>query len=290
MSRLLRNMQRQKAQAELDGGWMADPLRLPFMRILEEAKHLGLSEAFRILVTCGACALTAGRQEQLYLDTIRGVRREDLEVIVRAFGQLQLDMEDRPFRDLLGPTYMAIAHKLDRDARGEFFTPHSLCYLLAKMHLGDDPREVMTPGEILTCNEPACGSGGMILAFAEVLVSGGVSPIHMRWVAQDLSALSCYATFVNTTLWGIPAQVVCGNTLSLETRWTWNNHFWHQARPLPEQPTQAEESRLVQMVEAFRALLAGEKPDVPEAAPKPEKPKPAAPFGAEFGPLFGGEW
>ncbi|MDO4247340.1 MAG: hypothetical protein Q4C89_15070, partial [Deinococcus sp.] len=66
MSRLLRNMQRQRAQADLDGGWMADPLRLPFMRILEGVKYLNLSEAFRILVTCGACALTAGQEEELY--------------------------------------------------------------------------------------------------------------------------------------------------------------------------------------------------------------------------------
>ena len=290
MSRMARNFQRQQARAEAESGWVADPMRLPFMRILEGVQHVRFLDAFRILVTCGACALTAGRQEELYLQTIAGLKRGDLETIVRAWGQLQLDMEDRPYRDLLGPAYMAVAHKLDRDARGEFFTPHSLSRFMAHMLFGGDPREVFTPGKILMCSEPAAGSGGMILAATQVLVGGGVSPLHTSWEARDISDLSCYAAFINTTLWGIPARVICGNTLSNEVRWQWDNVFWLQARPFPEQPSAATENRMARMVELFQKLLAGETPTA-QLAPEPEKPvlKPAAPFGAEFGPLFGGE-
>ena len=290
MNRLQRNFQRQQAQAEAENGWVTDPMRLPFMRILEGVQYIRFLDAFRILVTCGACFLTGGKQEELYLQTIAGLKRSDLEIITRAWGQLLLDMEDRPYRDLLGPAYMAVAHKLDRDSGGEFFTPYALSRFLAEMKLGKDPREAFTPGKILMCGEPACGSGGMILAFTEVLVDGGVSPLHTSWEARDISDLSCYAAFVNTTLWGIPTRIICGNTLSNDVRWQWDNMFWHQARPFPEQPSAATENRMARMVELFRALLAGEAPTA-QPAPKPEKPapKPAAPFGAEFGPLFGGE-
>ena len=123
MNRLQRNFQRQQAQAEAENGWVTDPMRLPFMRILEGVQYIRFLDAFRILVTCGACFLTGGKQEELYLQTIAGLKRSDLEIITRAWGQLLLDMEDRPYRDLLGPAYMAVAHKLDRDSGGEFFTP-----------------------------------------------------------------------------------------------------------------------------------------------------------------------
>lgn len=294
MSRLKRNFERQRAQSEMEKGVITDPLSLPFMKILQEIHSLRLAEAFRILVTCGACTLTAGKQEELYLDTIRGLKRSDLEKIQRAWGQLILDMEDRPFRDLLGPAYMEVGHQLDKSARGEFFTPHSLNYLLAAMNLGDNPREVFPKGRVLECNEPSCGSGGMILAFAEVLVDKGISPMHTRWVAQDISSLSCYATVINTTFWGIPTRVVCGNTLIPETRWTWDNLHWPQATPLPEEVPSEFGGRLVEVMQKLRALMTEEpsarEAEQPQPAPiKPSQPKPAAPFGAEFGPLFGGE-
>ncbi|MBZ9713785.1 N-6 DNA methylase [Deinococcus multiflagellatus] len=266
---------------------IGDPLKLPFAKVLQQVTRLRVSEAFRILVTAGACALTAGQQEALYLDTIKGLHRQDLETIAHAFAQLRLDMEAHPFVDLLGPVYMEIAHQLDKQARGEFFTPYALSYAMAKMTAGD-VRDLIEPGKILACNEPACGSGGMILAFSHVLVDGGVSPLHTRWVAQDISDTSCYATYINLTLWGIPATVVCGNTITRETRWAWPNLFWSMARPYGMSEDEARARRLLDAVRSLIAAPAPEPAPPPPAAPAPVVDAKPAPFGAEFGPLFGG--
>jgi hypothetical protein len=256
---MTRRFQKDAASRETHLG---DPLRLPFARILQEVRGVRVSQAYRVLVTTGACALAAGQQEALYLDTIKGLERHDLDVIVRAFHQLILDMEDRPFTDLLGPLYMEIAHRLDRSSGGEFFTPRSVSRLMAQLVIGNDAEAMYRDGHLLEHNEPAAGTAGMVLTFAEVLTEQGVSPLHSRWTIQDISARSCYAAYVNTTLWGIPAQIVCGDTLRDEVRWCWRNPFWSMAHPLPQRTEEelARQKREAQLTDLVRHFLTGALP------------------------------
>lgn len=240
-------------------GVIVDPLKLPFAKVLQEVQQIRVSEAFRILVTAGACALTAGQQEALYLSTIKPLNQYDLDVIVRAFRQLVVDMECRPFLDLLGPVHMEVMHRLDRQQNGAFYTPFCLNRVMVGLPTAQDPRTMFTPGEILTGNEPACGTCGMVLAFAEHLTNHGVSPLHMRWTVQDLSQTSCYASYINLTLWGVPATVICGDTLRMTAHWAWQNVHWHQARPWPTAEERrahvAEVMRQERFLRAFRELV-----------------------------------
>lgn len=261
MSRLKAAMDRDRGAQQAATGLVGDPLRLPFAQVLQEVQQIRVSEAYRRMVTAGACALTAGRAEGLYLDTIKGLSPHDLDVIVRAFQQLVVDMEHRPFLDLLGPLYMEIGHKLDKQDRGEFFTPFCLNRVMVDLLTAGDPRAMFTPGQILTANEPACGTCGMVLAFAEHLTNHGVSPLHMRWTVQDLSQTSCYASYINLTLWGVPATVVCGDTLRMTVHWAWQNVHWRQARPWPTAEERrahvAEVMRQERFLRTFRELFVG---------------------------------
>ena len=275
-------------------GPITDPLKLPYAKKLSEVRTLRLNEAFRILVTCAACALTVGQQEDLYLQTIKGLDRHDLETICHSFALLQQDMQQRPYRDLLGPVYMEIGHQLDRKHGAEFFTPHAISYLMAKMTYGQNTHSMFPADKPLDCGEPACGSGGMILAATQVFVEAGISPLHTRWVAQDISNTSCYSTFVNTSLWGIPALVKCGNTLSSDPpRWQWSNVFWHQARPLPDAAWIQRTRKVFDFIQGMAAEtfeVAPQKPAVQASVqPATTEPRQPAPFGPEFGPLFGSE-
>lgn len=259
---------------------IGDPLRLPFAQILQEVQQVRPAEAYRRFVAAGAALLTLvtpAPQEQLRLDALRGLCDHDRVCLARAWDQLITDMEARPYMDLLGPVYMELSHKLDRDKGGEFYTPHALSVVLARLQLGADPAAVFTPGNVLSLNEPTAGTGGMVLAFSQELRNAGISPLHTQWVVQDISDRSCHAAFINTTLWGIPAHVVCGNTLTLDYHWQWSNLHWPAARPWPTEEQRREQAeaqaRLERMVGAMRAFLR------PPAAP--------AAVG-DFGPLFGG--
>lgn len=261
MSRLQAAMDRDRGAQQAATGLVGDPLKLPFARILQEAQQIRVSEAYRRMVTAGACALTGGRAEALYLDTIKGLTAHDLDVIVRAFRQLAVDMEHRPFLDLLGPVHMEVMHQLDRQQSGAFYTPFCLNRLMADLMTAQDPRTMFVPGEILTANEPACGTSGMVLAYAEHLTNHGVSPLHLRWTVQDLSQTSCYASYINLTLWGVPATVVCGDTLRMTVNWAWQNVHWHQAKPWPTAEERrahvAEVMRQERFLRVFQELFVG---------------------------------
>lgn len=227
---------------------IGDPLRLPFARLLLETTQIRAGEAYRRLVTAGAAFLTAGQQEALRVDALKGLSAHDRDLIGRAWDQLVTDMEARPYVDLLGPVYMALSHKADRDHGGEFYTPRALSVILARLSLGAHPERAFTPGEILSFNEPTAGTAGMVLATAEVLAQAGISPMHTRWVVQDISDRACYAAYINTSLWGVPALIVCGDTLRLEVRWQWPNVHLAAARPWP-----TDEERRARVRDALRS-------------------------------------
>jgi len=93
---------------------------LPFARILHEARQIRVSDAYRRMVIAGACALMAGQQERLYLNNIKGLSAHDLNVIVRAFQQLVLDIEDRPYTGSLGPPEAAPKPRAKLETAGGF--------------------------------------------------------------------------------------------------------------------------------------------------------------------------
>lgn len=75
---------------------------------------------------------------------------------------LQIMAEQPAFTDVLGPLYMAIAGKFKRSGLGQFFTPQPLARMMAAMTLG--PPSAERPR---TVQEPACGSGVLLLANAQ---------------------------------------------------------------------------------------------------------------------------
>lgn len=262
---------------------MMQALKLPFAKKLLEVQTLRPLEAYRVFVTVVAATLSLGQAGELKAETLRGVKDSDKDILGQAFSLLIDDMEAHPYRDLLGPLYMEIGHQLDKKFGGEYFTPHELSVLMAKMQFGgENPRSMFKAGEILMAAEPACGSGGMVLAATQVLAEAKINPLTVRWVAQDINPMSCYAAFLNFSLWGIPARVVCGDTLSAKApNWQWQTFAWSKAYPLI--PADSEEAKVRRMWEAMSGLIEQAVSTFDSEARTP------APFGPQFGPLFGGE-
>lgn len=185
-------------------------------------------EVFRSFVRLSACALaprttetctsplgnTATRsvssREREYREELRRYQEASAEVFAHAFHQLVEEMEAQPFTDLLGPAFMERAASMDKSAKGIFFTPPTICKMMAKM---------LNPhgeaGRPLDVHEPAVGSGTMVLALAETLVDAGQSPLEMRVCAVDLDAACVDMSLINFSLWGVPAEVMQANTIAL---------------------------------------------------------------------------
>ena len=168
-------------------------------------------------------------------------------------------MEDQPFDDLLGSYYQEINSKATRDGRGEFYTPPEISTLMAKISF--DAEKVIADGVPVTVLEPTCGSGGMILQIAKHLApkeEGAPSHVDlMRVTAIDIAPTSCDMAYINLTSWGIPSEIIHGNSLSNEFWSHWKNIHWMRVR---------EDTR--RELEAFKDLIEGS--NLPAEKPKSE--------------------
>ena len=120
--------------------------------------------------------------------------------------------------DPLGDYFQEIASNRDKSWKGQFFTPKPVCDLMAQMtKIGQESK----PGlNILDC---ACGSGRLQIAFDRSC------PPHSShfYVGVDIDPRCIRIAALNFFFHGMKGAVICGNSLSLETRF---GYFIH--RPL----------------------------------------------------------
>lgn len=171
-------------------------------------------QTFEDWVGMCSCALSNGTREEEYLRIVGRYKKPEVEQLATLFGAFVEGYENLEFEDVLGPIHMELGSKSAKSASGEFYTPWSLCVMMARMILGD-LKDIPTDRP-LTIAEPASGAGAMILAAAQHFHYSGHSVLNMLVTATDVSYLATRMCHVQLSLWGIPAKIVHGNTLSGE--------------------------------------------------------------------------
>ncbi len=209
----------------LDTGREPRRLQGDFRLMIDEIARTKSSavEVFSDFCRMVACSLALQTREEEYLEVAKRYGKEELSRLSQAMGALVMEMEKKPFSDVLGPYYQEIGSKSKIEARGEFYTPPALCSMMARMVV--DPEQVIAAGKPITVSDPCVGSGGMILAVAEQFAEAKAVDL-LRVTGMDVSPLACDMAYINTTLWGIPATIVRGNTLSAEIQSVWKNVHW----------------------------------------------------------------
>ncbi|MDU2191454.1 MAG: N-6 DNA methylase [Klebsiella pneumoniae] len=72
---------------------------------------------------------------------------------------------------------------------------------------------------IATVSDPACGAAGMLIAYAECLLEADINPsMHMFGSCIDIDPVAADMAFIQLSLLGIAAEVVTGNTLTMQIR------------------------------------------------------------------------
>ena len=221
-----------------------------------------------------ACVSAAQTREDEYIEAIKPYHKEELSQFSQAFALLVTEMEAHPFADLLGPYYTEIASHSSKQARGEFYTPPEVSELMARMSV--DVRKVIAEGKPITLSDPCCGSGGMILAytkqFSPLVLKGETSHVDLlRVTCQDINPVAVDMCYLNTTMWGIPATMILGNTLAAEVTKVWSNIHWHRAG---EDQRQA----LLKMVQ----LIDSPPTEKEQALPEPLRTEPVPTTQTEF--------
>jgi hypothetical protein len=233
---------------------MADPLpvvvrKADFIREFERlAPHRHRYEVFRDFVHMSAFALmnawpyTRSEAIEAEFESIKAKYSADEFVgFTRLLAMLQELLEPEP-RDILGQLYMSL--DLGNQNAGQFFTPPEVSELMARMIFSED--DLLGGKSFVTLSEPACGAGGMVLAFVKIMIEMKLNPMQCVWVqAQDVDRTAALMCYIQLSLWGVPAAVVVGNTLLGEKRevfHTIGHHLggwkWRLARQAEEQNAQ----------------------------------------------------
>ena len=86
---------------------------------------------------------------------------------------------------------------------------------MAEINFTDSKNEIDNKG-FITLSEPCCGSGGMVIAYCETMKEKGYNYQHQLYVeAVDVDDICFKMAYIQLSLYGIPAKVVRGDSLTL---------------------------------------------------------------------------
>lgn len=207
-----------------------------FRKVLGELSRTrgGHLEVFADFCRLYACELALKTREEEYLSVAGRYSRKELYRFQDAMMNLFVQMDEKPFEDLLGPYYTEINSSASAKARGEYYTPPAIAQLMANLLFspGDDDggrisevEKMIEKGKPITVQEPACGSGGMILSMAELFARKNAVDL-LRVTMIDVSPIACDMAYINTTLFGIPAKIMQGSCLTMKFQKSWINFHW----------------------------------------------------------------
>ncbi len=201
--------------------------RKELMKLMREASYNHtIYDVFRDFCEMSAIAISNAvdwpqrdAREAVYLERVKKYDAKTLAMFQKMFGCV-VDELEAGMDDVLGKTYMEL--EISNKHSGQFFTPYSLCQTIAGMQIDDSLKEKIAERGFVTVNEPACGGGAMVIAFADELRKAGLDPqTQMHVTAQDLDPRSAHMTYIQLSLLHIPAVVLVANTLTLEVSSTW---------------------------------------------------------------------
>lgn len=116
------------------------------------------------------------------------------------------------FGDHLGELYMGFMGQ--NKSSGQFFTPYNVSKFMAKITLDGRIKDE----EIVSLNEPTCGSGGMVVAAADIWTENGFNYTNNALVvASDIDRNCALMSYLQISFLGMPAVVQWKDTLTQKT-------------------------------------------------------------------------
>jgi hypothetical protein len=207
------------------------------------------------------------KREERYLQVVKRYKPDDLARFPEMLASLTMALEEET-TDVLGRTFHDL--ELHNKWSGQYFSPYPLYRMMAKMAIADkaDLEARITERGFVTAQEPAAGSGAMIIALAHEMREAGINyQQHLHVTAVDVDPKCVHMSYLQFSLLHIPAVIVHGNSLSLEEfdRWYTPAHIlhgwdWKLRRP-------SEGSHTLQTVPESEPQPARPRDDEPPAQP-----------------------
>lgn len=154
--------------------------------------------AFDDFLTMQICLFARQTQEELYLQTVKKYDRDDLDkfanITARMWAEYYLAKDKNEWIDPLGELYEEITSRHKSSKMGQFFTPPSLCNLMAALTM--DPENFNQK-----INDPACGSGRMLLACEKISKGNILLGADLDNMCAKMAAINCCMHFHKAEIW-----------------------------------------------------------------------------------------
>ena len=122
-------------------------------------------------------------------------------------------LKANPEQDFLGELFMRL--DLGNHWKGQFFTPYHISELMALATAGSDSKERIKEQGYISINDPTCGAGCMLIAFANVCSKQGVDYRNsVIFVGQDIDPVAAKMCYIQLSTLNCAGYVVIGNTLT----------------------------------------------------------------------------
>lgn len=155
------------------------------------------------------------QRKKMYLAISKKYSKREMAVFPEMFAEVVNGIDINPDQDFLGELFMAL--ELSNEWKGQFFTPYDVCRAMAAMTAGGKAlKERIAQQGWISVNDPACGAGALLLAFANECRGPDIGVNYQTsviFVAQDIDFLAGCMCYIQLSLMGCPGYVVIDDSI-----------------------------------------------------------------------------
>ena len=184
-------------------------------------------------------------REAEYFKIISRYTEEETAIFPILFAEIVNALERNIEQDFLGNLYMQL--DLGNHWIGQFFTPYSVCKCMSEISSKNLVEQIETQG-FVTVNDPACGAGATLIAFANSVKDELYRKEsclnwqnHVLFTAQDIDTVTGLMCYIQLSLMGCAGYVKIADSLrypmtendDLTSYWFTPMYFsetWHYRR------------------------------------------------------------
>lgn len=164
------------------------------------------------------------KREERYMELVKKYSKEEMEQFTKILALLVDEMTRQVVMsgpcDILGEVFHGL--ELHNKYHGQFFTPFHICEFMGEITVGDGVKQTINEQGYVSLCEPCVGAGGMVIGFAAALANNKINYQQELCVtACDIDLKCVHMAYLQLSLYGIPAVIIHGNSLTMEewSRW-----------------------------------------------------------------------
>lgn len=181
-----------------------------FANLLGKIRGHNITRVFDDFLELSICAFSLGQMETQYLNIAKSYTAEDMQLFSQALGALIQEYESKSdnaglWCDVLGTYFESINSASQAQRTGQFFTPETICDLMAKLTEGG-----ATEGDVC---DPSSGSGRNLIAHCRLKAQNRMNYFYL---AADLDRRCVNMSVLNFIMYGMKGAVIHMDSLSFK--------------------------------------------------------------------------